>query len=235
MRCTARAAHRLHLLEQHAGLHELRDPTSSPPPRGPRGRTCSPPPPSAGRRPSRTVASLSSLRTSSATTRQRPSTAPRAHAGEELVAWRVEEGDRRRRARVDDENRDRLRDPARLRRCELRAAERVEHRRLAVVDVAHQRDHGSARRPRARRPTAAAAERVDGRHVERHAGLAGEQLHQLRRHQAARVRHRLAERLRLLGSDGAAASAPSPAARPSRARARAPASSASCATKRAHE
>ena len=67
-----------------------------------------------------------------------------AHGGERLVARRVEEGDP---AAVDDGlvGADVLRDPARLGVDDGGLANRVEQRRLAVVDVTHDRDD---RRPR---------------------------------------------------------------------------------------
>ena len=62
-----------------------------------------------------------------------------AHGGERLVARRVEEGDP---AAVDDGlvGADVLRDPACLGVDDGRLADRVEQRRLAVVDVTHDRD-----------------------------------------------------------------------------------------------
>ena len=65
--------------------------------------------------------------------------AARAHRGEGGVARRVEEGDDAAR-RLDVIGADVLRDAARLARGDLGAADVVEQRRLAVVDVAHDRD-----------------------------------------------------------------------------------------------
>ena len=70
--------------------------------------------------------------------------AARAHRGERLVARRVEEGDLPA-VDVDLVGADVLRDPAGLGLDDGGLADRVEQRRLAVVDVAHDRDH---RRPR---------------------------------------------------------------------------------------
>ena len=72
--------------------------------------------------------------------------AARAHRRERLVARRVEERDHALR-RLDVVGADVLRDAAGLAARDARAADRVEQRRLAVVDVAHDRDH---RRPRQR-------------------------------------------------------------------------------------
>ena len=62
-----------------------------------------------------------------------------AHGGERLVARRVEEGDRLV-VVVDLVGADVLRDAAGLARGDLGLADRVQQRRLAVVDVAHDRD-----------------------------------------------------------------------------------------------
>src|SRR5205807_747126 len=62
--------------------------------------------------------------------------APGTHGGEGLVAWRVEEGDDAAR-RLDVVCADVLRDAAGFTRGHLGAANVVEERRLAVVDVAH--------------------------------------------------------------------------------------------------
>ena len=70
--------------------------------------------------------------------------AARAHRRERLVARRVEERDHAL-LRLHVVRADVLRDPARLAARDARAADRVEQRRLAVVDVAHHRDD---RRPR---------------------------------------------------------------------------------------
>ena len=67
-----------------------------------------------------------------------------AHGGERLVARRVEERDLPA-VDVDLVGADVLRDPARLGRDDARLADGVEQRRLAVVDVAHDRDHRRAR------------------------------------------------------------------------------------------
>ena len=69
-----------------------------------------------------------------------------AHGGERLVAGRVEERDLPA-VVVDLVGADVLRDPAGLGLDDRGLADRVEQRRLAVVDVAHDRDH---RRPRRR-------------------------------------------------------------------------------------
>ena len=70
-----------------------------------------------------------------------------AHGGERLVARRVEEGDLPA-VDVGLVGADVLRDPAGLGLDDGRLADRVEQRRLAVVDVAHDRDD---RRPRLQR------------------------------------------------------------------------------------
>ena len=67
--------------------------------------------------------------------------AARAHGGERLMARRVEEGDRLA-AHGDGVGADVLGDAARLARRDVGAADLVEQRRLAVVDVAHDRDDG---------------------------------------------------------------------------------------------
>ena len=69
--------------------------------------------------------------------------AARSHRGERLVARRVEERDGPV-AVVHLIGADVLRDPARLAGRHLGLADRVEQRRLAVVDVAHDRDHRRA-------------------------------------------------------------------------------------------
>ena len=69
--------------------------------------------------------------------------AARAHGGEGRVARRVEERDAAFR-RLDVVGADVLRDAARFARGDSRAPDVVEQRRLAVVDVAHDRDHGRA-------------------------------------------------------------------------------------------
>ena len=66
-----------------------------------------------------------------------------AHGREGLVARRVEEGDRVA-VVVDLVGADVLRDAAGLARGDLGLADGVEQRRLPVVDVAHDRDHGRA-------------------------------------------------------------------------------------------
>ena len=77
-----------------------------------------------------------------------------AHGGERLVARGVEEGDLPA-VVVHLVGADVLGDAAGLARRDLGGADRVEERRLAVVDVAHHRDHRRARRrgPRRRRRT----------------------------------------------------------------------------------
>ena len=67
-----------------------------------------------------------------------------AHEGERLVARGVEEDDAAA-ADVDVVGTDVLGDPARLAGGDGGRADRVEQRRLAVVDVAHDGDHGRAR------------------------------------------------------------------------------------------
>ena len=79
--------------------------------------------------------------------------AARAHGGERLVARRVEEGDLPP-AHVDRVGADVLRDAAGLARRDVGRADRVEQRRLAVVDVAHDRDD-RARAARASPPSPA--------------------------------------------------------------------------------
>ena len=64
------------------------------------------------------------------------------HGGERLVTRRVEEGDRATVFGLDGVGADVLRDAARLARSDTRFADVVEKRRLAVVDVAHDRDDG---------------------------------------------------------------------------------------------
>ena len=78
-----------------------------------------------------------------------------AHRREGLVARRVEERDDLVVGRVDLVGADVLGDAAGLARGHLGLADRVEQRRLAVVDVAHDRDDGrrAARGPRRRRRT----------------------------------------------------------------------------------
>jgi hypothetical protein len=66
-----------------------------------------------------------------------------AHGGERLVARRVQEGDRLL-AVVHLVGADVLGDAAGLARDDVRLADRVEQRRLAVVDVTHDRDDGRA-------------------------------------------------------------------------------------------
>ena len=63
-----------------------------------------------------------------------------AHLGEGLVARRVEEGDLRLVGQADLVGADVLGDAAGFARDDVGAADRVEQRRLAVVDVAHDRD-----------------------------------------------------------------------------------------------
>ena len=67
-----------------------------------------------------------------------------AHGSERLVAWRVEERDPAAGV-LDLVGADVLRDAARLGLDDGRLADRVEQRRLAVVDVTHDRDHGRPR------------------------------------------------------------------------------------------
>ena len=67
-----------------------------------------------------------------------------AHGGERLVAGRVEEGDAPA-VHVDGVGADVLRDAAGLAGGDVGLADGVEQRRLAVVDVAHDRDHRRAR------------------------------------------------------------------------------------------
>ena len=67
------------------------------------------------------------------------------HGGERLVARRVEEGDLAPVADVHLVGADVLGDAAGLGGDDRRLADRVEQRRLAVVDVTHDRDHGRAR------------------------------------------------------------------------------------------
>ena len=70
--------------------------------------------------------------------------AARTHGGERRVAGRVEEGDHALR-RFDVIRADVLRDAARLTGRDLGAADVVEQRSLAVVDVTHDGDHGRTR------------------------------------------------------------------------------------------
>ena len=70
--------------------------------------------------------------------------AARAHGREGRVARRVEERDAALR-RLDVVGADVLRDAAGFARGDLRTADVVEQRRLAVIDVAHDRDDGRAR------------------------------------------------------------------------------------------
>ena len=70
--------------------------------------------------------------------------AARAHRGERLVTRRVEERDHALR-RLDVISADVLRDATRLAARDARAADRVEQRRLAVVDVTHDGDHRRTR------------------------------------------------------------------------------------------
>jgi hypothetical protein len=67
-----------------------------------------------------------------------------AHGGERLVARGVEERDEVALVALDLVGADVLGDAAGLARDDLRLADRVEQRRLAVVDVAHDRDDGRA-------------------------------------------------------------------------------------------
>ena len=67
-----------------------------------------------------------------------------AHLGERFVAGRVEEGDLAAVVRLDGVGADVLRDAARFATRDVRLADRVEERRLAVVDVAHDRHDRSA-------------------------------------------------------------------------------------------
>src|SRR3954468_13218157 len=68
-----------------------------------------------------------------------------AHGGERLVARRVEEGHLAAVPHVHLVGADVLRDAARLGADHRRLPDRVQQRRLAMVDVAHDRDHGRAR------------------------------------------------------------------------------------------
>jgi hypothetical protein len=74
--------------------------------------------------------------------------AARAHRGEGLVAGRVEEGDAPAGLGLDLVGADVLRDAAGLVRGDVGLAQRVEQRRLAVVDMAHDRHDGRARQRR---------------------------------------------------------------------------------------
>src|SRR5512146_1512576 len=133
-----------------------------------------------------------------------------AHGGERLVARRVEEGDL---AVVDGRlvGADVLRDPAGLGRDDGCLADRVEQRRLAVVDVAHDRDDRRARDERLLGVLEARRLFLLGGVLDRHLALqlGGDQLDLLvgerlrRRPHLAEVhqrlddlRHRDAERLR---------------------------------------
>ncbi len=71
--------------------------------------------------------------------------AARTHGGERLVARRVEEGDHLPARQLDVIRADVLRDATGFARDDVRLADVVEQRRLAVVDVAHD---GHDRRPR---------------------------------------------------------------------------------------
>ena len=71
--------------------------------------------------------------------------AARAHLGECLVARRVEEGDLRLVGQRDLIGADMLGDAAGFARDDVGAADGVEQRGLAVVDVAHDRDHRRTR------------------------------------------------------------------------------------------
>ena len=75
--------------------------------------------------------------------------AARAHLGERLVARRVEEGDLRLVRQRDLIGADMLGDAAGLAGDDVGAADRVEQAGLAVIDMAHDRDH---RRARLQRP-----------------------------------------------------------------------------------
>src|SRR5207249_2331678 len=80
--------------------------------------------------------------------------AARAHRGERLMTRGVEERDLPA-ADIRLVGADVLSDPAGLRRDHLRLPDRVEQRRLAVVDVTHERDAGfDGRRPGGRRDLA---------------------------------------------------------------------------------
>ena len=70
--------------------------------------------------------------------------AARAHQRERFVARRVEEDDAAAVADVDVIRADVLRDAAGFALGDLRFANRVEQRRLAVIDVAHHGDHRRA-------------------------------------------------------------------------------------------
>ena len=71
--------------------------------------------------------------------------AARAHRGKGLVARRVDEGDLSAAAQIDLIGADMLGDAAGLAGCDIGFAQRVEQRGLAVVDMAHDRDHRRAR------------------------------------------------------------------------------------------
>ena len=90
----------------------------------------------------------------------------RAHGRERFVARRVEERDVLAARQRDVVRADVLRDAARLAGDDVRLADVVEQRRLAVVDVTHDRDDraDAARDPRAcRRPSVARPPRPDTR------------------------------------------------------------------------
>ena len=71
--------------------------------------------------------------------------ATRAHLRERGMARRVDEGDAGAPGGLHLIGADVLRDPARLARGHVAGADGVQQRRLAVIDMAHDRDHGRAR------------------------------------------------------------------------------------------
>src|SRR4051794_28618621 len=134
------------------------------------------------------------------------------HGGERLVARRVQERDDAAVVEMDLVGADVLRDAAGLARGHVRLADRVQQRRLAVVDVTHDRDHRRARlevlvgvlEHRLGRRVLGGRDDVDllvelvGEHLDR---VVGQRLRE-RRHLAEThqllddLRHRHAERLR---------------------------------------
>jgi hypothetical protein len=74
----------------------------------------------------------------------RHSRAARAHGGEGGMTGRVEEGDLLAATELDLIGADMLGDAARFAGNYVCLAQRVEQRRLAVIDMAHHRDHGRA-------------------------------------------------------------------------------------------